>query len=149
MELTKNFTLEELTKSGYATEHGIDNTPNAEQIENLQLLATNILQPLRDELGLAVNIDSAFRCLAVNEAVGGVTDPLHISQHTKGQAADIIVPGMTPMEVIKKIVEMKLPFDQLIFEYGEWTHVSFDKDRKRGQILSKTKGVAGYPPLQL
>ena len=53
------------------------------------------------------------------------------------------------MDVIRKIAELKLPFDQMIFEYGQWTHVSFDKERQRGQILSKTSGVDGYPPLQL
>ena len=145
MNLTKNFTLEELCHSSYALRWDIDNTPNEEQIENLTQLCTNILQPLRDALGIPMVIDSGFRNHEVNHAVGGSDT----SQHTEGKAADVVIPGMSVIDVIRKIAELKLPFDQMIFEYGQWTHVSFDKERQRGQILSKTSGVDGYPPLQL
>ena len=143
MNLTNNFTLEELTASQYASRNGIDNTPNAEQIESLKQLCINILQPLRDALGVPMHIDSGFRNPEVNSAIGGAKT----SQHTKGEAADVVVPGMTPMEIIKRIVELKLPFDQMIFEYGQWTHVSYSVNQQRGEVLSKTNGVAGYPPL--
>jgi uncharacterized protein YcbK (DUF882 family) len=145
MNLTKNFTLEELCHSSWAIRNGIDNKPNDEQIENLTLLCINILQPLRDALGIPMVIDSGFRNFEVNNAVGGAKT----SQHTEGKAADVIVPGMAVIDVIRKIAELKLPFDQMIFEYGQWTHISFDKDRQRGRILSKTNEVEGYPPLIL
>lgn len=143
MNLTKDFTYEEMTKSTYAIRHGIDNIPNGEQTENLKQLCINVLQPLRDALEMPMVIDSGFRNYGINNAVGGAST----SQHTKGQAADVIIPGMTPMEVIKKIVVLKLPFDQMIFEYGAWTHVSYNIAGNRGQILSKTSDVPGYPPL--
>jgi uncharacterized protein YcbK (DUF882 family) len=145
MNLTKNFTLEELIKSQYASRNGIDNTPNEEQIENLKQLCINILQPLRDALGVPLHIDSGFRNFEINEAIGGAKN----SQHTKGQAADVTVSGMTPMDVIKKVVALRLPFDQMIFEYGEWMHVSYNEINNRGEILSKTNGVPGYPVLIL
>jgi zinc D-Ala-D-Ala carboxypeptidase len=145
MNLAKNFTLEELCYSIWAVRNKIDNMPNEEQIENLKLLCENILQPLRDALGLPIHSNSGFRNPEVNLAVGGAKN----SQHQEGKADDITVVGMTPMDVIKKIVELKLPFDQLIFEYGQWAHVSFNKEGNRGQLLSKTHDVEGYPELIL
>lgn len=145
MNLTKNFTLEELIVSQYASRNGINNTPNEEQVENLKQLCINILQPLRDALGIPLHIDSGFRNFEVNNAVGGAKT----SQHTKGQAADVVVPGMTPMDVIRRVVALRLPFDQMIFEYGEWMHISYNEINNRGEILSKTNGVSGYPPLIL
>ena len=51
MELSRNFTLTELTKSDTAIRKGINNNPNAEQIEKLKSLCENILQPVRDHFG--------------------------------------------------------------------------------------------------
>lgn len=147
MNLTKDFTLEELIKSDYAIRHGIDNTPTQEQIENLRQLCINILQPLRDAIGVPIHIDSGFRYFEVNQGIGGSKT----SQHCEGKAADLTTAEYNPMELVKKIFACKLPFDQLIEEFDEWAHVSFDPSQNRRQILYATKigGVTKYTPIQL
>ena len=84
MRLSKNFTLSEFTRSATASRKGIDNTPSAKDIVNLQHLVSKILQPMRNALG-PIRITSGYRSPAVNRAIGGSTK----SQHCKGQAADI------------------------------------------------------------
>ena len=85
MQLTKNFTLEELVHSDTANAKGIDNTPTQEIIDNLKELAENVLQPIRDKWGKPLTVNSGYRCKELNKAVGGVST----SQHQKGKAADI------------------------------------------------------------
>lgn len=101
--LSKNFTLEELTKSGTATAKGIKNEPNKEQIENLTQLCKQILQPLRDEWNAPIFINSGFRCDKLNKAVGGATN----SDHRFGCAADI----QTKEDTIEKNKEL---FDLIV-----------------------------------
>lgn len=86
MQLTKNFTLEELTRSSIALMRGISNQPDSIQIGNLKKLCERLLQPIRDRLGLPIIITSGFRSPILNKAVGGVTN----SRHLYGEAADII-----------------------------------------------------------
>ena len=145
MQLSPSFSLEELSKSDYAIRRGIDNTPNDEQIENLKQLCINVLQPLRDEIGVPIHIDSGFRNFEVNIGIGGAKT----SQHTDGKASDITTHEFTPRQIVEKIVALKLPFDQLILEFDEWAHVSHNKDGNRGQVLYATKigGVTKYAPL--
>lgn len=147
MNLSKDFTLEELVKSDYAIRHGIVNDSNEEQTENLKLLCLNVLQPLRDAIGIPIGIDSGFRNYEVNHAIGGAKN----SQHTEGKAADIVTFEYTPIELIKKIVKLKLPFDQCIQEFDEWTHISFNQASNRGQLLYATKigSVTQYAQLQI
>ena len=83
MRLSKNFTLQEFTKSQTATRLGIDNTPNEEHMIAAKLLFENIVQPVRDHFGPTV-INSGYRGPELNEAVGGSTK----SQHTRGEAVD-------------------------------------------------------------
>lgn len=117
MNLSKNFTLEELT----VTDHRLlDNTPNEGEIENLERLAL-FLELVKTQLGgRPVMVNSAFRSKAVNDAVGS-TDK---SQHRLGCAADIRVPGMTPDEVVRSVMTAGLPYDQIIREFDAWTHIS-------------------------
>ena len=129
-QLTANFTVKELT----VTNRPLANVPNKNEVEQLRLLAVNILQPLREKLGRPVLVNSAFRSEAVNKAVGGTPT----SQHRLGQAADIRVTGMSPLELCKFIIAAGLPFDQLI-EEGTWTHVSFGP-RNRRQVLTMRNG---------
>ncbi|QQM18193.1 peptidase [Stenotrophomonas phage Salva] len=130
VQLTPNFTVKELTVTNVAAA----NIPTSAEVEQLRQLATHILQPLRDALGKPVIVNSAFRSEAVNKAVGGTKT----SQHRLGQAADIRVKGMTPLELCKFIIKLGLPFDQLI-EEGTWTHVSFGP-RNRRQVLTMRGG---------
>jgi len=115
MNLSEHFTLEELT---FTNHREYDNTPNLLQINNLQRLA-EFLETVRALLGKPILVDSGFRSPEVNYAVGSTS----VSQHLRGCAADIRVPGMTPAEVVKAIYDADLPYDQLILELG-WTHIS-------------------------
>jgi len=131
MNLTKNFTLEELT----ITDHReFDNTPNETERANLVRLA-GLLELVKVAIGgKPVMVNSAFRSKKVNDAVGSKDT----SQHRVGCAVDIRVPGMTPDQVVKAVITAKLPFDQLIREFDRWTHISIPNDPKgkpRGQTL--------------
>ena len=131
--MTENFTLKELTKSYTATRLGFDEQflPSLMIIENLELLAENILQPLRDEVGHAIHVHSGYRCRKLNEYIGGAKR----SQHMLGQAVDIEDYKMGNKYLWDKILEMYLPFDQLINEFDySWIHVSYS-DRHRRQKL--------------
>ncbi len=137
MQLTANFSLAELT----VTDRNMPNVPNEAEVASLRSLAEMILQPLRDALGKPVRVNSAFRSEAVNRAVGGTAT----SQHRLGQAADIHVPGMTSVELAKKIVALGLPFDQVIEEFGSWVHVSYGPRHRRQQLSAvKRSGKTVY-----
>ena len=141
MNLTKNFTLEELT----ITDHReFDNTPNETERANLVRLA-GLLELVKVALGgKPIMVNSAFRSKQVNDAVGSKDS----SQHRVGCACDIRVPGVTPDQVVKAVIAAKLPFDQLIREFDRWTHISIPNDPKgkpRGQTLIIDKaGVRPY-----
>ena len=131
----KHFQLHELTKSSTATRYGIDNTPNNEIKENLNQLVDNILDPLREAYGKPIIVTSGYRCPALNKVLNGSKT----SQHVKGQAADIRTVSDTPQDnkkLFDLILELKLPFDQLINEYNfNWVHVSYGP-RHRRQVLN-------------
>ena len=144
MNLSANFTLNELIKSETATRLDIDNTPNDEQIESLRLLCENILQPVRDHFGKPVKITSGFRCPAVNQATGGSAT----SDHCKGQAVDFEIDGLPNPDVAQWIMD-NLDYTQLILEFytqgqpnSGWIHCSFDPSNLKKQELTATK-VAG------
>lgn len=132
MRLTEHFSLAEFTRSQVAARRGIDNTPNEHVFENLATLCELILEPLRVDLGIPIRINSGFRCPELNSAIGGS----RFSQHMTGNAGDIDVPGMEPIEVAQKIIDLGLPFDQLIHEFQSWVHVSYDSDRDRRAVLT-------------
>jgi putative chitinase len=117
MNLTPSFTLEELTHTDHRE---FDNVPNEDELANLYRLA-DFLEQVKALLGgKPIIVNSAFRSAEVNRAVGSSDK----SQHRRGCAADIRVPGMTPDEVVKAIVGSDLPYDQVIREFDRWTHVS-------------------------
>jgi len=153
MNLTKNFTLEELTKSETALRQNIDNTPDAEVTANLTLLAEKVLQPVREHYGKGVKVNSGYRSLAVNAAVGGVQGAKP-SDHTRGMAADIEIPGV-PNHELAEWVAANLPFTQVILEFytrgvpdSGWVHVSYDPADLKKQTLTAVKenGKTVYLP---
>lgn len=120
MQLTANFSLEELTRSEAADRNGWDNIPNEQEIANLKRLA-ELLQQVKTAVGgKPVMINSGFRSKRVNDAVGSKDS----SQHRLGCAADIRVPGMKPREVVEACIAAGVPFDQIILEFDSWTHIS-------------------------
>jgi uncharacterized protein YcbK (DUF882 family) len=119
MKLSEHFTLEELTRSEVAERKGLDNTPNAVEVANLVRLA-GLLEEVRALLNKPILLNSGFRSKAVNDSVGSKDT----SQHRIGCAADIRVPGMTPKEVVEACIAANIGYDQIIEEFGSWTHIS-------------------------
>lgn len=135
--LTEHFSTAELTWSSTAARLGIDNTPGLLVLENLLTLAKG-LEEIRRLLGVPIHIDSGYRCIRLNAAVGGAKN----SAHTGGYAADFIAPAFgTPAKIVDTIVASDIQFDQLIQE-GTWVHVSFDP-RMRREVLLAHFGIAG------
>jgi hypothetical protein len=123
MNLTLHFTLEELT----FTEHRqFDNTPNEQELANLQRLALFLEEVKKLLGGKAIIVNSAYRSEEVNRAVGSKDT----SQHRHGCAADIRVLGMTPDEVVQAIKASDLQYDQLVREFDAWTHVSIPNEEE-------------------
>ncbi len=139
MLLTPNFPLALLIRSETAEQHGIDNTPPAEVLANLAILATG-LESVQSLLGRPLEISSGYRCPALNERVGGSD----ASQHVRGLAADFVCPGFgTPLEVARAIGASSIAFDQCILEFGRWVHISFGSE-PRGRLLSIYDSKEGY-----
>jgi putative chitinase len=134
MNLTAHFTLDELTHTDH---RNLDNTPNENELANLQRLA-EFLETIKTVLGgKPIMVNSAFRSKAVNDAVGSKDT----SQHRIGCAADIRVPGMTPDAVVKAIINAGIGYDQVIREFDRWTHISIPATgtpRKQALIIDKT-----------
>lgn len=134
MYLSKNFNYSEFEKSETAKKYGIDNTIKHDYIRNnIKELVYHILQPLRDKVGVPIRINSGFRCLKLNEKVGGVPT----SQHVMGQACDFVVEGLSPYETAKIVVELGLPYDQLIL-YPTFVHVSISTRERRQLLYNKS-----------
>jgi hypothetical protein len=138
MRISKNFTLEELTASATAKAKGIRNEPGQTDIVNFCGLVHNVLQPLRNWWGKEVKIGSGYRSLALNRAVGGVSN----SQHMKGEAVDLCIDG--DIEKGKswfQYIKQHCEFDQLIWEHNAkgtyWVHVSYKCDgNNRKQVVN-------------
>jgi hypothetical protein len=144
MNLSANFSLKELTKSDTATRLGIDNTPDDEAIDNLKTLCEKVLQPIRDHFSKSVTVTSGFRSSETNQAIGGSKS----SDHVRGQAADIEIPGVPNAELAQWIMD-NLEYTQLILEFytpgipdSGWVHVSYDPSNLKKQELTAMK-VAG------
>jgi zinc D-Ala-D-Ala carboxypeptidase len=156
MTISQYISYAEATKSQQAIRLGLDNTPNAEELSNMQYIATTIFDKLRkamhDKYGKPLAITSFFRNSEVNRAIGGSSS----SQHCSGEAIDIdadVFGGATNKEVFDWI-KKNCTFDQLIYEYGndanpDWVHVSLKRSGKnRMQVLRvyKANGQIVYKP---
>jgi zinc D-Ala-D-Ala carboxypeptidase len=141
MQLTNNFSLAEMVKSDTALRHDMDNTPGEAEIANLKTLCEKVLQPVRDHFQTGVKVNSGFRHPEVNAKVGGSKT----SDHCKGQAADIEIPGTANADLAVWIME-NLDYTQLILEFytprvpdSGWVHVSYDPANLKKQNLTATK----------
>lgn len=147
MNLSKNFSLSELTFSETAARLGVDNTPTEAVIHNLKKLCERILQPARDALG-PLRISSGYRSPELNAKVPGSSNT---SAHTLGFAADVLSLKVSKLEFARWVAK-NCEFDQIILEYGTkadpaWIHVSADP-KNRKQIMRIMTGT-GYVPVKL
>jgi hypothetical protein len=144
MNLSPNFTLEELTVSEIAARRNLDNTPNATEVANLVRTA-ELLEQVRAILGKPILVNSAFRSKSVNDAVGS----RDTSQHRLGCAADIRVPGLTPKQVVQACIDANIPFDQIIEEFDSWTHISVpntkEQQPRRQALVINRAGTRPFP----
>lgn len=137
----KYFKLSEFTKSNIASKLGFINTPLESDIHNLDLLVSNILDPLREAWGKPIIITSGYRVPRLNEAVGGVKN----SDHLYGKAADIVPYDPNDFkkftEFIKDFLKDK-EFKQCIIEkskYSKWIHISYDSLNNKKQLFYLNK----------
>ena len=135
MMLSDHFSLAEFTKSQTAIRKGIKNDPNDAAIENMRLVCENILEPVRQHYDIPFTLNSGFRCLALNEAVG--SSPR--SQHVTGQAADFEIPTIANKDLAHWIMD-NLDYDQVLLEFYKegdpssgWVHCSYDNGNNRKQ----------------
>lgn len=146
----KYFSEAEMCKSSTASRLGISNVPNVSERAAIVALVENVLDPTREAFKRPVIVTSGFRSAKLNARVGGETN----SQHTKGQAADIVCTkeGVQGNFLLAKIIARDTDFDQLILEdvgsgdlLPKWVHVSYkSKEDNRHQILKKIAGQKGY-----
>lgn len=143
-KLSEHFTYDEMTLSETAVRKGIKNDPSPAELNHLKQLCVKILEPFRMKVG-PLRVSSGYRSPALNKLIGGSSR----SQHCKGQAADV-----TPLKIdLKKaylcLVDSGLPFDQAIFEFGRWVHVSWTlKPRRQCLVASKQGGKTVYALLK-
>ena len=151
MNLTKNFTLAEMTKSETALRFSMGNHPGDTELENLKILCEKVLQPIRDHYGKGVKVNSGYRHPLVNSKVGGSSR----SEHCKGMAADIEIPGVANADLAEWIRD-NLNYTQLILEFytpgipdSGWVHVSYNQHDLKKQVMTakvkdgKTEYVGG------
>lgn len=141
MKLSENFSLKEMTKSQTALRRGIDNEPGDEEQANLQQLCEHVLQKVRDHFGKPVTVNSGYRSPELNKTIGGSTT----SDHCKGMAADIEIPGVSNYELADWIKE-NCEFRQLILEFytpgvpdSGWVHVSYNYEDNEKKVMTALK----------
>lgn len=142
MDLSPNFTLEEMVLSQTALRKGFDNTPGAEQVENLERLCETLLEPVRWMLSAPLRVNSGFRSPALNEAVGGA----HNSAHMDGRAADVVPISVNLRTAFDRIRATQLPYDQVIIECNAWIHLAIARkgEAPRRQALVAVGGPGNW-----
>lgn len=153
-KFSKHITWKEATGSATAKKLEIDNTPNDEQLNNMQDLAEDLFEPLRERVGEPILINSFFRCEELNKAISGSATT---SQHIKGCAIDLDATKISNCELFY-IIKNEFEFDKLIWELGDdnnpaWIHVSYVKGKNRGLVYQakrkEGKGFTTYHPFNL
>jgi len=138
MRITEHFSLEELTQSQTADRLGLDNTPTGEELEHL-IQTASLMERVRELLNnKSILVSSGYRSPKVNKAVGGSKGSAHMS----GYAVDFICPGFgTPRQICEALSASQLVYDQLIWEFGRWVHISFDPRQRRQNLTIDRDGV--------
>lgn len=137
--ISKHLSYEEGMYSDTAIREGIDNTPSASILGNMELVAIKIFEPVREHVDRPIHVSSFYRCDELNTAVGSSSR----SSHPKGQAIDMVRVGFN--KIMFDYIKNNLSFDQLIWEHGndhepKWVHVSYVSGRdNRNQVLRISK----------
>lgn len=132
MNISEHISLEEATISPTALRLGIDNKPNNEQLNNMEKVADFCFEPLRKWYGKPIKINSFFRNVILNKAVGGAIN----SQHSTGEAIDISAGSKEENKKLFDWCKKNLYFDQLINEYDfSWVHISYKLTDNRNMVL--------------
>ena len=148
-KISKHITYKEGTRSVTALRLGIENVPNDYELQNMELIAEKVFEPLRQAVNGPIKINSFFRCEELNKAIGGSSR----SQHCQGRAIDIDdVYGYVSNSYMYYYIKDNLDFDQLIWEFGtdtepDWVHVSYvdgDSNRKRCLLAYREDGKTKY-----
>lgn len=134
--ISKNISFKEATFSATAVRNKIINEPNETQLNSMRTVAAMCFEPLREWYGKPIKINSFFRCLELNKAVGGSQN----SQHCKGEAIDMDAGSREENKKLYDWCKANLIFDQLIYEYGDesgpdWVHISYKPGMNRNQTL--------------
>lgn len=149
MKISEHISYKEATRSVTALRLGIDNTPNEYQLQNMELIAKNVFEPLRKAVGGPIKINSFMRVEKLNKAIGGSSR----SQHCQGRAMDLDdTYGHWTNAEMYHYIKNNLDFDQIIWEFGtnknpDWVHVSYvdaDSNRKRCLKAIKENGKTKY-----
>ena len=149
VRISKHISYKEATRSATALRLGIENVPNQYELQNMEMVAKHVFEPLREAVDAPIKINSFFRCEELNKAIGGSTK----SQHCQGRAIDIDdVYGNVSNAFMYYYIKDNLDFDQLIWEFGtdhnpDWVHVSYvdgDSNRKRCLKAIRENGKTKY-----
>lgn len=139
-----NFSMDELTHSDTAARHGIDNTPNEDEKDNLYKLAMELENVRKLLNNKPIYVSSGYRCLALNELLGSK----RTSAHIRGLAVDFTCRQFgTPNEIVFALINSDIPYDQVILEFNQWVHLSFCEDEKtprRQALIINKEGTMLY-----
>jgi hypothetical protein len=147
--ISKHISYKEATRSATALRLGIDNKPNEYHLQNMEMVAKKVFEPLREAVNAPIKINSFYRCEELNKAIGGSSK----SQHCQGRAIDIDdIYGHVSNAYMYYYIKDNLDFDQLIWEFGtndspDWVHVSYvdeDSNRKRCLKAIRKNGKTKY-----
>ena len=134
-----NFKISELIHSDKAIKHNINNMPDINSLDNMLILIVNCLQPVRELLKKPMIITSGYRNAQVNKLVNGS----NTSEHLKGMAADFVINGLTPVQIVDIIRKSNIKFTQLIEEHSgnsAWAHISYNKSNLKCEVLRYKNG---------
>lgn len=139
MKLSKYFTYNELTLSETAKRLNYTNQPPHKELKSLTNTAQQ-LDKVRELLGCPVIINSGYRSLAVNRAIGSSDN----SQHVRGEAVDFRTHQYTPRQIVEMIKKSDIPYDQLILEFDSWVHISFSSRNRKQILIIDSKGSRNF-----
>jgi hypothetical protein len=129
-KISEHISYKEATVSPTAIRLKIDNTPDAETLERMKVVAAACFEPLRKWYGKPIRVNSFYRNKALNKAVKGSSS----SQHILGEAIDLSAGSKDENKKLHDWIASNLVFDQLINEYDyTWVHISFRLGNNRNE----------------